>query len=467
MEQDPFGGYFDKKPSGLLSSKTEEDPFGGYFDKPTPPSSILRRGIVDPLVGLAQGAIVGIPETVVGLADIPTMGYAGKGVEAVTKGLGIGGFKEANAAFTSMLSPETQEAQRKVSEAKGFIPTVATAVQNPSAIAQVVAQSIPSMLAGTRLTALGMKAAGFGIKAGLTKANAAKALANPEAVVGYKAGDTALQVLEKAERAQVLGRAVVAGGVGEGLVTAGQNIEQVRQQTPDELLTPGQTALGVASGALTGLIGVMGGKLAAKLDIFDFNTLLAGGRSGVVGETEKGIFKKILYGAVQEGMLEELPQSMQEQIAQNLSLGKPIDDQVLEQGAIGMLAGFAQSTGAQVGGNILGKLKPPNPIVEQLKTDPVAREIDKQMGELPEESKAVTPDFNFEGGIGLGPEGRGQGGEGFGPARAGEIPPPVDLTGIGQTEGAGTGPEALGGLGIGEKPKEPPTPKITDRAMDL
>jgi hypothetical protein len=415
------------------------------------PSSMLRRGIGDPLSAVAKGAIIGIPETAVGLLDIPTMGYAGKGVDAALKAVTGGGFKEANAAWDEkFLSPETREAQRKVSEAKGFFPTIGAALENPSAIAQVVGQSLAPMGAGARLTALGMKAAGYGIKAGLTEANAAKALAAPEAVTGYKVGDTALQVLEKAERAQILGRAVVAGGVGEGLVTAGQNIEQVRQQTPDELLTPGQVGIGVASGALTGLIGVMGGKLAAKLDIFDFNTLMAGGRSGVVGNTEKGIFKKVLYGAIQEGILEELPQSMQEQIAQNLSLGKPIGDDVLEQGAMGMLAGFAQSTGAQIGGTVLQKMR--------IAESPLTKEINKQMSELPDENAAVTP-VSY-GGIG----GMHQEVEGGAVTGKAKLPPPIDYGGIGGIQGAGTGTEALGGLGAG---KPPPVSTITPRAQSI
>ena len=46
---------------------------------PKESSSILRRAIGDPLASLAKGAIIGIPEAIIGLADIPTMGYAGKG----------------------------------------------------------------------------------------------------------------------------------------------------------------------------------------------------------------------------------------------------------------------------------------------------------------------------------------------------------------------------------------------------
>ena len=49
------------------------------------PSGLFERAVKDPLVSLAKGATVGLGEAVVGLADIPTMGYAGKGVDYALK----------------------------------------------------------------------------------------------------------------------------------------------------------------------------------------------------------------------------------------------------------------------------------------------------------------------------------------------------------------------------------------------
>jgi len=48
-------------------------------------SGILGRAVKDPLVSLAKGATVGLGEAAVVLADIPTMGYAGKGVDYALK----------------------------------------------------------------------------------------------------------------------------------------------------------------------------------------------------------------------------------------------------------------------------------------------------------------------------------------------------------------------------------------------
>ncbi|HHT9136824.1 MAG TPA: hypothetical protein ACFYEK_06195, partial [Candidatus Wunengus sp. YC60] len=348
-----FWDDFDKQESGYGMSRSG-DFWGGLNEtEVVPPKSTssnpIRRVIADPLVGLAKGAAVGIPETVVGLLDIPTMGRAGKVAETVSRGLGLGDFKSANEMFDNLLTPETREAQQKVAEAKGFLPTIATAIQNPSSIVQTVAESIPSMVTG-------MRAAGA----------VSKLIGKPLVEAGVAN----------------LPRIAKVGGIAEGAITAGQNIEQVRQQTEEGTLTPSQVGINTLSGVLTGMIGVAGGKLAQRFGLEDVDTLFTGGRSGIVGDKEKGIFKKVLMGAFQEGILEELPQSMQEQISQNLALNKPIDDGVFEAGAMGMLAGFAQSTGANIAGSTMQKMKN--------ELDPINQTIKKLVDEtLPGELNAI------------------------------------------------------------------------------
>jgi hypothetical protein len=347
----------------------------GYGLEPPeePSSNPVRRLVADPLVGLAKGAAVGIPETIVGLLDIPTMGHAGKVAETVSRGLGLGDFKSANEMFDNLLTPETREAQLKVSEAKGFLPTIATAIQNPSSIVQTVAESIPSMVAG-------MRAAGA----------VSKLIGKPLVEAGVAN----------------LPRIAKVGGIAEGAITAGQNIEQVRQQTEEGTLTPSQVAINTLSGVLTGMIGVAGGRLAQRFGLEDVDTLFTGGRSGIVGDKEKGIFKKVLMGAFQEGVLEELPQSMQEQIAQNLALNKPIDDGVFEAGAMGMLAGFAQSTGANIAGSTMRKMKneldPINQTIKKTVEETLAGELSAiggwDNGKIDETIKQIPwQDFTLKG----------------------------------------------------------------------
>lgn len=192
-------------------------------------------------------------------------------------------------------------------------------------------------------------------------------------------------------KAQNLRRAATIGGFGEGAVTAGQNLEQVRQETPNELLTPTQVGLNVGAGAITGVIGALGGKLAARLGLEDFNTLLLGVRNGVTTESMKQSVVKVLKSAVKEGVLEELPQSMQEQVAQNLSLGKPITEGMYEQGAMGLLAGMVQGGGAQVAGSVIDRIKPPakTPVETALQSDP----LEQQRQTLEDELTQDDPDL--------------------------------------------------------------------------
>lgn len=414
-------------------------------------SNVFRRAIGDPAVALARGLLVGVPEAVTGIADIPTLGYAGKAYEAVTKGLGLGGFKEQHEAFNRLTTPETLEAQKRVSEAKGFVDTTITALQNPSAIAQTVAQSIPSMLVGGRAVSAVANKFGLGAASASGSARVAEKLLQGAAVTaeakaptsfmtglfpkeayesaGKVLGETkvgraavragmaeeavtresfskmikaALGTAEPEQAANFLregakeaaklagkkelARFATIGGIAEGLVTAGQNVSQIRQEEPEGTLSFGQAAIGAMSGALTGLIGVLGGRLAAKLGFADFDTLAAGAKmaqqSGKqLGTKELGVFKKLVYGAIQEGLFEELPQSMQEQIAQNIAQGKPITDNVVEQGAMGMLAGFAQSMGVNVASHVYDQAK--------AKLDPTTKEIDQNIADLNQSFKGI------------------------------------------------------------------------------
>ncbi|MGY8831150.1 MAG: hypothetical protein ACKVIS_16720, partial [Pseudomonadales bacterium] len=93
------------------------------------------------------------------------------------------------------------------------------------------------------------------------------------------------------------------------------------------------------SGVGTGLIGAGGAKIAQKLGIGEIDTLLAGGNAGAT--TTKGIARKAAEGAVVEGVLQELPQSMQEQALQNIALDKPWDEGLGNTAAMGLLTGAA------------------------------------------------------------------------------------------------------------------------------
>ena len=142
-------------------------------------------------VTTAKG-IIGLPQAAVGILDIPTLGYASKGLEAA----GVR-FADAQKILDQEYSPAQQEAFKKVEAAEGFVPSLKAMVQNPSVPAHMIGQSIPQMIGG--------------------------------AAIGRKA----LQMLP------AMGEAVAAG-VGEGVLGAGSAASQIREGTPEGTLTPKQ-----------------------------------------------------------------------------------------------------------------------------------------------------------------------------------------------------------------------------------
>jgi hypothetical protein len=263
-------------------------------------SSKFRRYIADPALGLSKG-VVGAVEGAVGLADIPTFGAAGKGAEMLEKGVFGGTTKDLQDYLQSLKTPEQIREEQLASEGKGFLGTLKSYAQHPAAIANIIEETLPSMVGGAGLARGAMK-----LRPGLS--------------------------------------AVKAGALGEGAITAGQIAEQTRQQQESGLLNPEQVAISTTAGVLTGVLGNFGGRVAQKLGFNDIDTLLAGG----IGQAEKkSVIKSAIQSGLAESTLEELPQSMQEQIAQNINLGRPWDEGVAEAGATGALAGFAM---AGVGG---------------------------------------------------------------------------------------------------------------------
>jgi hypothetical protein len=180
------------------------------------------------------------------------------------------------------------------------------ALKNPSLIANSVVESVPSILASGAM-------------------GRATGIANP----------------------------VVAGAVGEGISMAGSQAEQIRQNTVDGNLTANQSLASVGTGALGSLFSLAGGRVAQKLGIGDANTLLAGGRAGaadianeIASMPAKSVPRKVIEGALHEGLLEELPQSVSEQILQNLALSKPWSDGIEDAAVMGTLAGMAMGAAA-------------------------------------------------------------------------------------------------------------------------
>lgn len=266
---------------------------------------------------------VGVGETAVGLSNMMSDGATGK---ILSEKLGYDP-KAAKNVMTGWQSEQYQQqlkdsaniGNRKIEEGDDFATKVGkkfdnavditkNAINNPSLITNTVAESLPSMFLG--------------------------------GVLG---------------RASGIAKPVVAGAVGEGAVMAGSQAEQIRQETVDGRLTADQSLASVGTGALGGLFGYAGGRLAQKMGLSDVDTAMQTGRltTQQVGEEiaktpMRAIPTAVIKGAISEGFLEELPQSVSEQILQNLALDKPWHDGVENAAVMGTLAGMA------MGGTVSG-----------------------------------------------------------------------------------------------------------------
>ncbi|NVM91063.1 N12 class adenine-specific DNA methylase [Variovorax sp. SG517] len=286
----PFDGQLDTPPHNLT-------PFSGELDAPDAKRTVLGTA-KDVGVTALKGA-VGLPQSVVGLAGIVTGGRAGKALEQA----GVG-FEETQKFLDDQYSDAQKAANRKVQAADGFVDTAKTMLENPSTIATSVGESIPQMLGGA------------GVARGL------------------------LKLAPKVAPA-------IAGAIGEGVLGAGSQAEQIRQETQDGLLTPKQAALSAATGAATAGFGALGGRLAQRLGIGDADTMLAQGAiHGAGPASQRSLARQVGAGMLSEGVLEELPQSMSEQALQNLALDKPVGEGVGKAAAAGLLAGGAMGGGA-------------------------------------------------------------------------------------------------------------------------
>ena len=95
----------------------------------------------DLLISATKGAI-GVTQAIQGMIDIPTLGRFGY----LTEQLGYQP-EAAKKILDSFYSDAQKDANAEVEEARGFVDTVKTMLENPSTIVQGVAESGPSMLA--------------------------------------------------------------------------------------------------------------------------------------------------------------------------------------------------------------------------------------------------------------------------------------------------------------------------------
>lgn len=307
----PNGSKFDPSTAKPVANTTQASNNKNTKFDPSTAKAVDKGfgGHVRDLGASLMGGLASVPDVAVGVADLYSGGRAGKAVDNLSDNFKLGdGRKYWQDQKTDHAKVQSQE----FSDAEGIVDKTKVALSNPSMIANTVVESLPSMALG------GLAGRGLNV--------ASKGLINP----------------------------VAAGAAGEGLVMAGAQAEQIRQETDDGLLTGKQVAAAAGTGVAGGLLGFLGGTVAKKLGFEDVDTLMARGVKPEQMANEisqipfSSIPKSVVLGAISEGLLEEMPQSVTEQVLQNYALDKDLFEGVDDAIVMGTLAGMA------MGGTVAG-----------------------------------------------------------------------------------------------------------------
>jgi hypothetical protein len=284
-------------------------------------------------IDLAKGA-VGLGENYVGLLDITSGGAAGKV-------LGRMGYDPERTTewLNGFQSITRKNARQNVKEAEGFVDTLGALLVNPTELLGSIAESLPGTVASG---AVGGKFVRF-------LAGKATAEASALGLTGKEAQD----FISGKVKEQAYKIAAVAGGT-EGAQTAGSVAEKGRQKDKDwdQYVAPA-----IAAGLGTAAISALSGKVAQKLGIGDIETSIAARSAGVkgVGQSEGTYFTKLFKEMGKEGLLEELPQGVQEQIFTNLATGRPWDEGIGKAAAQSIVTGAGMAGGHVTGAAALQK----------------------------------------------------------------------------------------------------------------
>jgi hypothetical protein len=134
----------------------------------------------------------------------------------------------------------------------------------------------------------------------------------------------------------------------------------------------------LGSGVGTAAFGVLGGKAASsklgqRLGLSDIDTMLVRGgpQAELAGQAKAGFFKSVAASGFSEGVLEELPQSVQEQMWQNWATDKPLTDGLGKAAATGLVVGSLAGGAAGGFGNLASGAGPTPPQAENIAGQPV------------------------------------------------------------------------------------------------
>lgn len=321
--------------SFLSDSADQSTSIDSFLGSSAPKPSTAKRVASDIGTSLKRG-VQALPGVVTGVADLgPAAAFGVRPFNTAADVVGdITGFKPGQWAKQAQLSPENEKAARDVGgawagagggetfgdQATRFLeaaPDIAKAyARNPAYVANQVAESLPASLAGG-VVSRPLVTAGRAVIPAAEGAAARMAPGYLERKVGTDAASE------------------IAGGVGEGVVQAGSALDQ--SEGPDQQRNA-LAALG--SGVGDAVIAAGAGRVAHKLGLETSQTALAKGFDQATGALPPvSALHRILGGAINEAVLQELPQSIQEKIWENYAEGKPLLDGAIRQGIEGAIAG--------------------------------------------------------------------------------------------------------------------------------
>lgn len=351
---------------GSQQSSSASDLFDefGLGSQAAKPSHKQNTSLLGDLGTDLKRGVQKLPGIVTGLADIPVAALTNKRFvdETADKVGELTGFQPKVWAEQARdeYSPERQAGSAEIDQAweGGTAMDVAGAyASNPGNMAGLVAESLPQMLAGG---VIGRGALAAGRAAG---------------VIGAPA-----------TAAKAASQAAIAGGAGEGAVIAGGSMDQI-----DREVEPRRAATAAAgAGVLGAATGVLGAKVAQRMGLLDAESAIAGGIQQASGEVP-GLGRRVAGGALTEGVLEELPQSIQETTLQNWAEGNDLTEGLARSAVEGTLAGSAM--GAAV--NVI----PPRKRSEEMGLDPNAGAlsaaavvaVDSEQARLPAPERLALP----------------------------------------------------------------------------
>jgi len=258
-------------------------------------------------------------------------------------------------------SPQQQQAYKNLTEAKGAGNILSAAIENPSAVAELVGENIVPMLTGGAEAKL------------LTKGIPAAAKYAPS--------------------------------IGEGLAQMGQEAQKLTAEAPDKELSGKGELAAIGSGALDAVIGRFAGKLVSKAGGTNVEDTLYRTIARDMGEEaarSPSVVKRLLVSTLGEGA-EEALQSGQERIWDNYAKGATNLPSLLEgavdDATLGSILGTVMGGGASVMSGSGEQQAPEQPAVEPVQpTQPQGfserdRKVDMENGL---ELAGVNPDDHPE-----------------------------------------------------------------------